>query len=69
MGAFMAILHPQAGCQMVLDGVARSWGLACTIMWGVTPLRMPTNGLMRTAGFEPRCDARNEQTLPTQPTL
>ena len=62
----MAILHPRLGCQIASNGVARSRGPTCTIMWGVTPLRMPINGLLRAAGFEPRCGARNERTLPTQ---
>ena len=64
----MAILHPRAGRQMASDEVARSWGLACTTVWGVTPLRMPTNGLLQAVGFEPRCGARNKRTLPTQPS-
>ena len=68
MGAFMAILHPRVGRQMASDRVAQSRGLACTTVWGVTPLRMPTNELLRAAGFEPRCGARSERTLPTQPS-
>ena len=69
MGAFMAILHPRAGRQMASNGVARSRGPACTTVWEVTPLRTPTNGLLRAAGFEPRCGARSERTLPTQLSL
>ena len=60
----MAILHPRAGRQMALDGIARSWGPACITVWGVTPLRMPTNKLLQAAGFEPKCGARSERTLP-----
>ena len=43
----MAILHPRAERQMASNGVARSRRPACTTVWGVTPLRMPTNGLGR----------------------
>ena len=68
MGAFMAILHSRAGPQMASDGVGRSRRPACTTVWGVTPLKMPTNGLLRTARFEPKCGARSERTLPTQPS-
>lgn len=64
----MTILHPWTGRQMVSDGVARSRGPTCTTVWGVTPLRMPTNGLLWATGFEPRCGARSERTLPTQPS-
>ena len=53
---------------MASNRVVRSLGPACTTVWGVTPLRMPTNGLLRAAEFEPRCDAQSEQTLPTQPS-
>ena len=33
---------------------------------GSTSLRMPTNGLLRAVGLEPRCGARSERALPTQ---
>ena len=64
----MAILHPRAERQMASNGVARSRRPAYITVWGVTPLSMPTNGLLRAAEFEPKCGARSERTLPTQPS-
>ena len=61
MGGFMVILHPRTRRQ-----ANRIYGY---YLYGVlTPLRMPTNGLLRTAGLKPRCVARSVRTLPTQPS-
>ena len=63
-GAFMVILHPLAGRRSGM-GATRFPTRPCG---GSTPLRMPTNGLLRVTGLKPRCAARSERALPTQPS-
>ena len=58
----MVILHPRAGRRLEVD--SQQHQRPCG---GSTPLRMPTNGLLRATGLEHRCVARSVQALPTQP--
>ena len=58
MGAFMVILHPRVGRQSEVDSRGRSRRQQHQRLYGgSTPLRMPTNGLLRATGLELRCVA------------
>ena len=54
----MVILHPEQGRQAnrIYDYCL------CGIL---TPLRMPTSGLLRAAELEPKCVARSARALPS----
>ena len=65
----MIILHPRTRLRLEVDSRGRSrrqqQQRPCG---GSTPLRMPTNGLLRVTGLEPRCVAQSVRALPTQPS-
>ena len=57
----MVILHPPDRA----PGEPNLWLLPVR---GSYPTKMPTNGLLRAAEFEPKCVARSARALPTQPS-
>ena len=68
MGAFMVILHSRKRCRLEVDSRGQSQHQQHQRPCGrSTSLRMPTNGLLRTTGLEPRYFARSVRILPTQP--